>query len=190
MKLTRATAAECEAMAAAHLRAFHDKAWRDDEFEDLLEGEGIFGFLAEHEAPLGIGSMAWVYRGQHISLQRPVVLKVLPDYYDIISGSVKTSNVYDAILIHIHPDLMPDWQRVVKRTVDIVASLFALILLSPLMLFAAVMVLLSSKGPIIYRQERIGRFGRPFNIYKFRSMFVGSEVQGNRKVVYRDIAFE
>ena len=40
---------------------------------------------------------------------RPVVVKVLPDYYDIISGSVKTSNVYDAVLIHIHPDLMPDW---------------------------------------------------------------------------------
>ena len=47
MKLTRATAAECEAMAAAHRQAFHDKAWRDDEFEDLLEGEGIYGFLAD-----------------------------------------------------------------------------------------------------------------------------------------------
>src|SRR5690606_36941326 len=53
---------------------------------------------------------------------RPVVVKVLPDYYDIISGSVKTSNVYDAVLIHIHPDLMPDWQRVCKRTIDILCS--------------------------------------------------------------------
>ena len=54
MKLTRATAAECEAMAAAHLDAFAAKAWRADEFEDLLEGEGIYGFLADHEAPLGV----------------------------------------------------------------------------------------------------------------------------------------
>jgi len=109
---------------------------------------------------------------------RPVVVKVLPDLYDIISGSVKTSNVYDAVLIHIHPDLMPDWQRVCKRTIDILASLMALILLSPVFLFAAVKVMLSSPGPVIYRQQRIGRFGKPFYIYKFRSMFVNAEENG------------
>jgi ribosomal-protein-alanine N-acetyltransferase len=54
MKLIRATSAECEAMAAAHVRAFAHKAWREDEFEDLLEGEGIFGFLADDDAPLGL----------------------------------------------------------------------------------------------------------------------------------------
>ena len=54
MKLTRATAAECEAMAAAHAQAFHHKSWREDEFEDLLEGEGIYGFLADDDAPLGV----------------------------------------------------------------------------------------------------------------------------------------
>ncbi|MBS1773242.1 MAG: sugar transferase [Bacteroidetes bacterium] len=109
---------------------------------------------------------------------RPVVVKVLPDLYDIISGSVKTSNVYDAVLIHIHPDLMPDWQRVCKRTLDIVASLFALIILSPICLFAALKVKLSSQGPIIYKQQRIGLFGAPFYIYKFRSMYVNAEVNG------------
>ncbi len=57
---------------------------------------------------------------------RPVVVKVLPDFYDILSGSVKTSNVYDAVLIHIHPDLMPDWQRVCKRMIDIVSSCYCI----------------------------------------------------------------
>lgn len=109
---------------------------------------------------------------------RPVVVKVLPDLYDIISGSVKTSNVYDAVLIHIHPDLMPDWQRVCKRTIDILAAAFALLLLSPIYIFAAIRVLLSSKGPIIYKQERIGLFGRPFYIYKFRSMYTDAEAKG------------
>jgi ribosomal-protein-alanine N-acetyltransferase len=52
--MMRATAAECEAMAAAHLQAFAEKAWRADEFEDLLDGEGIYGFLAEDEGPLGL----------------------------------------------------------------------------------------------------------------------------------------
>ena len=109
---------------------------------------------------------------------RPVVVKVLPDYYDIISGSVKTSNVYDAVLIHIHPDLMPDWQRVCKRTLDILCSTLALLILSPLLLFTAVMVKLSSKGSVFYKQERIGIFGRPFRIYKFRSMYVEAEHDG------------
>ncbi len=109
---------------------------------------------------------------------RPVVLKVLPDYYDIISGSVKTSNVYDAVLIHIHPDLMPDWQRVWKRLIDIAISGTALLFLLPFLLFTAIMVKLSSKGGIIYKQERIGLFGRPFNILKFRSMYVEAEAAG------------
>jgi len=109
---------------------------------------------------------------------RPVVVKVLPDYYDIISGSVKTSNVYDAVLIHIHPDLMPDWQRVCKRTIDIVCSAIALVVLSPLLFFAAIRVKFSSKGSVFYKQQRIGLFGRPFYIYKFRSMYITAEREG------------
>ena len=54
MKIIPATAAECAAMACVHAEAFEHKAWRDDEFEDLLEGEGIYGFLADGEAPLGV----------------------------------------------------------------------------------------------------------------------------------------
>lgn len=108
----------------------------------------------------------------------PVVVRVLPDMYDIISGSVKTSNVYDAVLIHIHPDLMPDWQRVCKRAIDIIASLLALLILSPLYIFAALRVKLSSPGAVIYKQMRIGLYGKPFYIYKFRSMFVDAERHG------------
>ncbi len=109
---------------------------------------------------------------------RPVVVKVLPDYYDILSGSVKTSNVYDAVLIHIHPDLMPDWQRVCKRLIDILISGTSLIVLTPFLVFTAIMVKLSSKGGIIYKQERIGLFGKPFYIYKFRSMYLEAEKAG------------
>lgn len=109
---------------------------------------------------------------------RPVYIKVLPDLYDIIAGSVKTSNVYDVGLIHIDPDLMPDWQRVCKRAIDILASLMAIVLLSPVYLFAAIKVMLSSKGGILYRQERIGHYGKPFHIYKFRSMYIDAEKNG------------
>lgn len=109
---------------------------------------------------------------------RQVIIKITPDLYDIISGSVKTSNVFGAVLIEIYPELMPDWQRVFKRAIDIVASIVALMLLSPLYLFAAIKVKLSSAGPIFYKQERIGLYGKPFWIYKFRSMVVDAEKAG------------
>ncbi len=109
---------------------------------------------------------------------RQVIIKITPDSYDIISGSVKTSNVFAAVLIEIYPELMPDWQRVIKRALDIISSFLVLIILSPLYLFAAIKVKLSSAGPIFYKQSRIGLYGKPFWIYKFRSMKINAEENG------------
>lgn len=109
---------------------------------------------------------------------KAVVVKVLPNLYDIISGSVKTNNVYDTILVHIEPTLMPDWQVVCKRAIDIFASALAIIILSPVYIFSAIKVKLSSPGPIFYKQERIGLYGRSFNIIKFRSMLLSAEEGG------------
>ena len=109
---------------------------------------------------------------------RQVVIKITPDLYDIISGSVKTSNVFGAVLIEIYPELMPDWQRVIKRALDLGISSLVLLLISPLYLFAALKVKLSSPGPIFYKQERIGLYGKPFWIFKFRSMVMNAEESG------------
>ncbi|KXK41508.1 MAG: exopolysaccharide biosynthesis polyprenyl glycosylphosphotransferase [Bacteroidetes bacterium OLB11] len=109
---------------------------------------------------------------------RKVIIKITPDLYDIISGSVKTSNVFGTVLIEIYPELMPDWQRVLKRTIDIVVSVLVMIIFSPLYIFAAIKVKLSSPGTIFYKQERIGIYGKPFWIYKFRSMKQNAEDKG------------
>jgi exopolysaccharide biosynthesis polyprenyl glycosylphosphotransferase len=108
----------------------------------------------------------------------PLIIKVLPDLYDIISGSVRIDNVYAPVLISIHPELLPDWQKVCKRVMDIFVSLLSLTIFSPVYLFAAIKVKLSSAGPVIYKQERVGLFGRPFYIYKFRSMYLNAEEGG------------
>lgn len=107
-----------------------------------------------------------------------IVIKIVPDMYDILSGSVKMSNVLGAVLIEIYPDLMPGWQRLVKRGMDIAASLVCILLLWPLYVFIAIKVKMSSKGPIFYQQERIGIHNRPFYIYKFRSMYTDAESNG------------
>jgi len=107
-----------------------------------------------------------------------VVVKAIPDNCDIISGKVKISSLYDEPLIQISHELMPQWQVNTKRGIDIFVSLFVLIICAPLYIFIGLAVKFSSKGPIIYSHERIGFEGKPFTIYKFRSMFANAEKNG------------
>jgi len=107
-----------------------------------------------------------------------VLIKVIPDMYDILLGTVRMNHVFGAVLLEIRQELMPRWQRLLKRVIDLVASVFLLILCLPLYLFAALRVRLSSKGPIIFKQERIGQNSKPFHIYKFRSMYLDAESGG------------
>lgn len=71
------------------------------------------------------------------------------------------------------------YNRFVKRGLDLILALLALVLLSPLMLAATLAVKLSSKGPSVFRQKRLGRNGKEFNFYKFRSMVVNAEQTGS-----------
>jgi polysaccharide biosynthesis protein PslA len=110
--------------------------------------------------------------------EKDVEIKIIPDILDILSGSVKTSNLFGALLTDIHTGLMPEWQMHIKRLIDVVFSIFALILLSPLLLYAAIRVKLSSPGPVFYSQERTGYKGKKFMIHKFRSMTNDAEKNG------------
>ena len=105
-------------------------------------------------------------------------IKVIPSMYDMLMGTARMSSLFDEPLIQLSQDLMPIWEENLKRVFDITVSSIAIILLSPLYIFLILGVKASSKGPIFYAQERIGIFGKPFMIYKFRSMFVGSEKDG------------
>jgi len=107
-----------------------------------------------------------------------VLIKVIPLMQDIIFGSVKVSGIFHTPLIEISPDLMPAWQQTVKRAIDIVASIIAIVLLLPAYIFTAIGVKLSSKGPIMFSQERIGKRGIPFMMHKFRSMYSDAEKAG------------
>jgi len=107
-----------------------------------------------------------------------VIIKVIPLMQDIIFGSVKASGIFHTPLIEISPDLMPVWQQSFKRLFDIVASIIAIIILIPFYLFTAIGVKLSSAGPILYGQERVGKRGKLFVMYKFRSMVSDAEING------------
>lgn len=110
--------------------------------------------------------------------EKEVNVKMIPDKVDILSGAVRTTNVLGVPLIELHTGLIPAWQENIKRLLDILIALSALVLLAPLILFTAVRVLFSSKGSIFYTQERTGYKGKPFRIFKFRSMYPGAETNG------------
>lgn len=106
---------------------------------------------------------------------RQITIWGIPDLYDFLSGTVKVNAIYSSPLIKISNGLMPGWQENTKRLIDVLFSLIALILFSPVYLVLAVIIKTTSKGPILYKQERIGRFGKPFKIYKLRSMVSDAE---------------
>jgi exopolysaccharide biosynthesis polyprenyl glycosylphosphotransferase len=108
----------------------------------------------------------------------PVVIKVIPDMLDILSGSLKVNSLFGTLLLEIKEGMMPVWQQVLKRGMDIIFSLLALIILLPVYLILAVLVKMSSKGSIFFLQERVGKHGKPFRIIKYRTMYVGSEKNG------------
>ncbi len=106
---------------------------------------------------------------------RQITIWGIPDLYDFLSGTVKTTAIYGTPLIKISNGLMPVWQAKVKRLLDVVLSIFASIIFLPVFVILAILIKKSSRGPVLYKQERIGRFGKPFKIYKLRSMVQGAE---------------
>lgn len=107
-----------------------------------------------------------------------VRVNIIPDTFDILSGNVKMTSIFGVPLIRLNTLLMPSWQFSIKRILDVFLSAVALVALSPLLIIISILVKASSKGPVLFFQERIGRNGVPFQIIKFRSMFTDAEELG------------
>jgi polysaccharide biosynthesis protein PslA len=154
-----------------------------DYLPQLGNSDSIEKTIDQHDIRLVVVALERSARGEVEMIieklsNKDVHIKIIPNTLDILSGSVRTSNVMGAVLSDIHTGLMPEWQQNIKRVTDIVVAAAALILLSPLMLYAAIRTRLSSAGPIFYEQERIGYKGQKFQIYKFRSMYPEAEKDG------------
>ncbi|MDX5468781.1 MAG: sugar transferase [Bacteroidota bacterium] len=115
-----------------------------------------------------------------------VRVRIIPDLYDIISGTVKINHILGPALIEVKRDLMPAWQESVKRGMDILVSLLAITLGFPVLAGIGILVLSTSKGPMLYRQERIGLNGVPFKIIKFRTMYIDAEKHGPQLAKEKD----
>ena len=105
-------------------------------------------------------------------------IKLSPDTLNFMTASIKLEDIYGFPLVDLTHSSMSESEKNIKRTLDIIASGITLIALSPLFLFLAIRVKLDSKGPVFYRQERIGLKERPFDIIKFRTMRTDAEADG------------
>ena len=105
-------------------------------------------------------------------------ISMIPRVYDMITGAARIGQLDRPSLIRITDYHMTDAELCIKRAFDIVASALGLILLSPLFALITLQVKLSSRGPVFYSQERIGLYGLPFHIYKFRTMIEHAEEEG------------
>ena len=111
-------------------------------------------------------------------------ITMVPRVYDMLTGAARIGQLDHPSLIRITEYHMSDSELCIKRACDILISVLGLVLLSPLLAAIAIAVKISSRGPVIYRQERIGQYGLPFRIYKFRTMVEHAEADGVPQVAH------
>lgn len=145
-----------------------------NELETVIERHGVKEVLIalgsnEHDALVDVITRA---------SKSNAGLKIVPDLYDIISGQARTREIYGFPLIDINPVLLRPWEEAAKRTLDILVSSIVLLAGLPLWILITIAVRLTSKGPAIYSQSRVGRDGDLFKIYKYRSMYIDAEQSG------------
>jgi exopolysaccharide biosynthesis polyprenyl glycosylphosphotransferase len=110
--------------------------------------------------------------------QTNIIIKVIPDMHDILLGRVKMNSILGTPLTEIKNDFQPEWEKRFKLFSDYLAALFCILLFSPIFIICGFIIKITSKGPIIFKQERLGINGQPFFIFKFRSMYINSENDG------------
>lgn len=106
---------------------------------------------------------------------KPVRLKLVPDFYSVVGGMARTEHMYGLPLIEVLPEPMPGWEQSTKRLIDVVVSTIVLVVGAPAWILIAVLLRVTSPGPAIYRQQRVGRDSRIFTMNKFRTMRLDAE---------------
>jgi exopolysaccharide biosynthesis polyprenyl glycosylphosphotransferase len=113
-------------------------------------------------------------------------VKIQPDLYELFTGQARLLAIHGMPLIDINPELMKTWERFIKRAIDIALSTCVLVIGFPFLLITALLVRLDSSGPVIFKQKRVGKNGRIFTMYKFRSMVVDAEAGGQKWAIVND----
>jgi len=145
-----------------------------NELQEVCQRENIWELIVVPSRDDTVQTMNAI--NQLFDLGLPIMIS--PEYFNKMQTPVTISDIYGEPLVNISRSSMSDSGKNIKRALDVLFSIVALILLSPLYLVVALIIKRTSPGPIFYRQERIGLHNKPFNIIKFRSMVNNAEASG------------
>jgi exopolysaccharide biosynthesis polyprenyl glycosylphosphotransferase len=137
----------------------------------LVKKDHITGLIVSHVS----GSANEILKIVNYCGDLRLSIYMVPSLMDVITGHLKTHQIFGVPLMVLLSDHMPKWEAQIKRLIDIVVSLLVLSLGSPVWLAIAAIIRLTSAGKAIYNQERIGQNGKPFIMHKFRSMYEDAE---------------
>lgn len=140
----------------------------------VVRREHVGGLVIAHES----SSIREVLRIFDWVAELPIHIYVVPDLYDVVSGHFKGNLVHGIEMQEVFAFNMPPWQVRLKRIMDVAVAGGLLLATFPVLLLTAILIKLDSKGPIFYSQERVGLYGRPFMVHKFRTMRTDAEKGG------------
>ncbi|MCI8317619.1 MAG: undecaprenyl-phosphate glucose phosphotransferase [Lachnospiraceae bacterium] len=154
---------------------------------EVLSFTGSLGSILEGNHPdeiaitLGLNEYDKLERIVAMCEKSGVHTKFIPDYSKIIPTKPYTEDLLGLPVVNIrHVPLSNTFHMMVKRVMDIVGSICCIVLFSPLMILTAILIKATSKGPLIFKQERVGLHNRPFQMYKFRSMEVQTKKEESK----------
>jgi exopolysaccharide biosynthesis polyprenyl glycosylphosphotransferase len=149
-------------------------------FKALGGTSNLPALIREQSANEIIVTLPWTARGKiiqimNLSRHTGVVVKIVPDLFQLSLSRVAIDNVGGIPLIAVRELQMGMVDSALKRSIDLIGSGLFLVFFAPVMALLSLLIRLDSPGPAIFSQKRVGRFGRSFDVYKFRSMRVGAE---------------
>lgn len=161
--------------------------FKREEINRSISGVPVIGFIDDLDNIIERGKWDIVFialplEGHHhmgkvlkILMGRMLDIKIVPDVYEYIALKGGMDRIDDIPMVSLQTSPLYGWNRVMKRSFDLTIALFSLILLSPVFVVVAILIKITSRGPILYIQERVGMGGKAFRIYKFRTMETDAE---------------
>ena len=147
------------------------KIGNESDIKTIIESEKIDDVIIALDRPTPERIMSSI-----ISINgAPSSIKILPDMYEVVTGLARTTQLVGVPLIDVNLNIDTFYSRILKRTLESIISMIAIVLCLPLWLLIAIIIKIDSKGPVFYMQSRSGRNGKLFKIIKFRSMVLNAE---------------
>jgi exopolysaccharide biosynthesis polyprenyl glycosylphosphotransferase len=149
-------------------------------FRALGDTSNLPRIIQEEQVDEVLITLPWTYHRKILAIvdqceRERVRARIVPDLFQLSLSRVDVDNIGGVPVIGLREPTIGLWQRAFKRALDLTVALAGLILLSPLFLLIGLAITLDSPGPVLFAQARVGRGGREFTIYKFRSMRQGAD---------------